>query len=81
MNQCILIGKVVSAKSISDDLTIVNVDVDVEGDLFDIVCKSGLSSLEYYKEDAPIAIKGHMSVCDRKISIIANKISCISFNG
>ena len=38
MNQCILIGKVVSAKSISDDLTIVN--VDVEGDLFDVVCKS-----------------------------------------
>ena len=51
MNQCILIGKVVSAKSISDDLTIVN--VDVEGDLFDIVCKNGLSNLEYYKEDTP----------------------------
>lgn len=79
MNQCILIGKVVSAKSINDDLTIVN--VDVEGDLFDVVCKSGLSSLEYYKEDAPIAIKAHLSICDKKISIIANKISCISFNG
>ena len=79
MNQCILIGKVVSAKSISDDLTIVNVDVD--GDLFDVVCKNGLSSLEYYKEDTPIAIKCHLSIDDKKISIIANKISCISFNG
>ena len=41
MSQCILIGKVVSAKSISDNLTIVN--VDVEGDLFDIVCKNAVS--------------------------------------
>ena len=56
MSQCILIGKVVSDKSINDDLTIVNVDT-------------------------PIAIKGHLSICDKKTSIIANKISCITFNG
>lgn len=79
MNQCILIGKVVSAKSIDDNQTIVKIDVD--GDLFDITCKGGLSNLEYYKEDTPIAIKCHLSIDDNKISIIANKISYLSFNG